>query len=123
MTKLLTISLNKKYEYLLKELHKISNETGKPISRIIVEAIENYIRNLNPENISQETFECCAIYFTEKIFYKIYKKEPLTIEEEDLLHTLKHVNFEKIEEKQKGNEPLKLFEYYLLKNANIIKSI
>jgi predicted DNA-binding protein len=123
MTKLLTISLNKKYEYLIKELHKIAQETNKPISRIIVEAIENHIKNLNPENITQETFECCAIYFTEKIFYKLYKNEPLTIEEEELLSTLKHVEFEKIEEKQKANEPLKLYEYYLLKNANLIKSI
>jgi predicted DNA-binding protein len=122
MTKLLTISLNKKYESLIKELHKIAQETNKPISRIIVEAIENHIKNLNPENITQETFECCAIYFTEKIFYKLYKNEPLTVEEEEMLHTLKHVEFEKIEEKAK-NEPLKLFEYYLLKNANIIKSI
>ena len=122
MARLLTLSLNKKYEYLIKELHKISEETGKSISRIIIEAIENYIKNLNPENMNQETFECCAIYFTEKIFYKLYKNEPLTIEEEDLLHTLKHVEFEKIEEKAK-NEPLKLFEYYLLKNANIIKGI
>jgi predicted DNA-binding protein len=53
MAKLLTVSLNKKYEYLLKDLHKISNETGKPISRLIVEAIENYIKNLNPENMTQ----------------------------------------------------------------------
>jgi predicted DNA-binding protein len=122
MTKLLTISLNKKYESLIKELHKIAQETNKPISRIIVEAIENHIKNLNPENMNQETFECCAIHFTEKIFYKLYKNEPLTTEEEEMLHTLKHVSYEKIEEKAK-NEPLKLFEYYLLKNANIIKSI
>jgi hypothetical protein len=123
MARLLTLSLNKKYEYLIKELHKISEETGKSISRIIIEAIENYIRYLNPENMTEELFECCAIILTEKIFYKLYKNEPLTIEEEDLMHTLKHVEFEKIEEKQKGNEPLKLFEYYLLKNANLIKSI
>jgi len=54
MAKLLTVSLNKRYEYLAKELRRIAQETNKPISRIIVEAIENHIKNLNPENINQE---------------------------------------------------------------------